>query len=334
MKRNTMRRRDVLAFGFLLLPVRAMAPHPVLAQGKYPTHPIRLVIPYPPGGVNDAVGRPWADRMKPLLGTVVVENVGGAGGSLGAAAVARAQPDGYTILIGNAGTQIVNPTATSRSTYDPLTSFEPIAVLGLSAIGIVVHPSVPATTLQELIAYAKANPGKLSYGSPGAGTMSHLSAELFKSLAGTPDILHVPYRGGGPATADAIAGQIPIITPNVTGQTIELHKSGKLRLLAVTSPRRLGAAPDIPTAVEAGLPGMIAQNFIGLFAPARTPKEIIEQIAQATRAAMADPTLQRTYIASGFEPMLDSNPDQARRFLQEGIARWTPVIKSIGLKLD
>ena len=328
-----MQRRDLLPFALMAL-LACSAPSPALAQGKYPSHPIRLVIPYPPGGVNDAVGRPWADRMKTLLGTVVVENVGGAGGSLGAAAVARAQPDGYTILIGNAGTQIVNPTASSRSIYDPRTSFESIAILGVSAIGIVIHPSIPATTLREFIAYAKANPGKLSYGSPGAGTMSHLSAELFKSLSGTTDILHVPYRGAGPATTDAIAGQVPMITPNVTGQTLELHRSGKLRLLAVTSPTRLSAAPDIPTAVEAGLPGMISQNFIGLFAPARTPPEIIDQIAQATRTAMADRELQRIYIASGFEPMLDSSPEKARQFLEDAIARWTPVIKSIGLKLD
>ena len=333
MRKNAMQRRDLLPFALMAL-LACSAPSPALAQGKYPSHSIRLVIPYPPGGVNDAVGRPWADRMKTLLGTVVVENIGGAGGSLGAAAVARAQPDGYTILIGNAGTQIVNPTASSRSIYDPRTSFESIAILGVSAIGIVIHPSIPATTLREFIAYAKANPGKLSYGSPGAGTMSHLSAELFKSLSGTTDILHVPYRGAGPATTDAIAGQVPMITPNVTGQTLELHRSGKLRLLAVTSPTRLSAAPDIPTAVEAGLPGMISQNFIGLFAPARTPREIIDQIAQATRTAMADRELQRIYIASGFEPMLDSSPEKARQFLEDAIARWTPVIKSVGLKLD
>jgi tripartite-type tricarboxylate transporter receptor subunit TctC len=188
--------------------------------------------------------------------------------------------------------------------------------------------------VKELLDYAKANPGKLSYGSPGAGSMSYLAGELFKSLTSLHDVLHVPYRGMGPAIADAIAGQVAMITPNVTGQIIELHNSGKLRLLAVTSPERLGAAPQIPTAIEGGIPRMVAQNFIGLFAPARTPKPVVEQIAQATRAAMADQNLQKMYLASGFAPAIDSNAEKAQQLINEEIVRWTPIIKSIGLNLD
>src|SRR6266849_4625576 len=175
----------------------------------YPTRPIRLVIPFPPGGAFDAVGRPWAEKMKPLLGTVVVENIGGGGASIGAAAVARARPDGYTLLLG----------------------------------------------------------GKLSYGHAGVGSIQHLTGELFKSLAGTPEIVHVPYRGTGPLITDLVGGQVPMGTPGVTGQVIEFHRSGKMRVLAVTSPTRLVAAPELPTATEAGLPGMISQQLIGLFAP-------------------------------------------------------------------
>ena len=329
-----MHRRELLAFGFGALSASALARQGAQAQPRYPERPIRLVIPFPPGGITDAVGRPWADKMRGLLGTVVVENLGGAGGALGAAAVARAQPDGYTILLGSGGTHVIIPVATSHLPYDPLKDFEPIAILGVTAGSIVVNPSLPARTLRELIDYAKANPGRLSYGSAGAGTMNHLGGELFKSLIGAPDIVHVPYRGAGLAITDAVSGHIPMITPNVTGQVIALHKTGKLRMLAVTTAQRVTAAPEIATAVEAGLPGMIAQNFIALLAPAATPKPIIEQIAQATRSAMAEPELQQMFIASGFEPHRDSNPEKARRFLDDEIARWSPIIKGIGLKLE
>lgn len=298
----------------------------------YPAHPIRLVIPYPPGGVNDEVGRPWADKMKTLLGTVVVENIGGAGGASGASVVARAHPDGYTILLGNTGTQVIQPLAASRPAYDPATAFDPISILGLTAVCVAVPPALPAQNLEEFIGYAKANSGKLSYGSPGVGTLSHLTAELFKSLAGTPEIVHVPYRGVGPALTDLISGRLALMMPNVTAEIIELHRAGKLRLLAVTSPHRLSAAPDIPTAVEAGLPRMLSQNFIGLFAPAQTPRAIVEQISQATHIAVAD--LKQAYIESGFDPTLDSNPDQARQFVKEQVAQWKPIIEAIGLKLD
>jgi tripartite-type tricarboxylate transporter receptor subunit TctC len=327
-----MNRRELLTLGFLVL--QNAASSKAFAQSKYPDRPIRLIIPFPPGGVNDAVGRPWADKMTGLLGTVFVENVSGAGGSLGASSVARAQPDGYTILLGNTGTQVINSLASTHPHYDAIESFEPIAVLGTSAIAIVVNPAVPANTLKEFIAYAKANSGKVSYGSPGTGTTSHLTGELFKSLAGLPDLLHVPYRGAGPAIADAIGGQVAMITPNVTGQVIELHKAGKLRMLAVSSPTRLAAAPDIPTAIEAGLPDMVSINLIGLFAPARTPRDIVAQIAKATRVALSDPDLQQKYRASGFDPASDNSPEAARQLLKEQIARWTPIIRKTSLQLD
>jgi tripartite-type tricarboxylate transporter receptor subunit TctC len=328
-----MGRRDVLALGLSALAARALTPRAVLAQSRFPERPIRLVIPFPPGGVYDAVGRPWADRMKAALGTIIVENQGGAGGSLGAATVARAQPDGYTILLGGIGPMIINPVAASHTPYDPIKDFEPVAILVVTAFSVAVHPSLPVRTLQELVDYAKRNPGKLSYGSAGVGSGNHLTGELLKSLTGA-DIVHVPYRGAGPALTDLISGQIPMAMVNVTGQVIELHRAGKLRLLAVSSPNRLIAAPDIPSAGEAGLPGLISRNFIGVMAPARTPPAIVTQISQAARVAMADRELQQIYVASGLEPSPDASPEQARRFLEEEIARWTPIIKGIGLKLD
>jgi len=188
--------------------------------------------------------------------------------------------------------------------------------------------------VKDLVDYARLNAAKMSYASAGVGTVTHIGAELFKSLAGARAIVHVPYKGAGPAIADVMGGQVQMAMPNLTGQVLKLHQAGKLRLLAVTTPRRLAAAPDIPTAVEAGLPGMVAQNFTALFAPAHTPGRIVEQIAQATRTAMSDPELRRQLVASGFEPEIDSTPEKTRAFVREEIARWTPVVKSIGLKLD
>jgi tripartite-type tricarboxylate transporter receptor subunit TctC len=316
-----MNRRDVLALAVAAGSGCVLAPRVAHVQSRFPDHPVRLVIPFPPGGVYDAVGRPWADKMKSPLGTVIVENIGGAGGALGAASVARAQPDGYTILLGGGGALAITPIASSRAPYDPIRDFEPIALLVVTGLAIVVNPALPVHTLQELTDYAKRNPGKLSYGSAGTGSVNQLTGELYKSLAGAPDIVHVPYKGAGPAITDLISGQIPIATPNISGQIIELHRAGKLRILAVTSERRLMAVPDIPTAVESGLPGMISHNFIGLFAP-------------ATRVGMADADLQRLLITSGLEPELDASPEKTRAFLAADIARWTPIIRRIGLKLD
>ncbi len=203
----------------------------------YPARPIRLVVPFPPGGAFDAVGRPWADRMKPLLGTVVVENIGGGGSSLGASAVARARPDGYTILLGGTQTHVNEALLKSRPLYDPVKDLDPIASVAAYFLGIAVHPSVPVQTLKEFITYAKANPGKLSYGHAGVGTIQHLAGELFKSLTQTLEIVQVPYRGTGPAIADLISGQVPIGVLGVTGQVLEFHRAGKMRVLAVTSSR-------------------------------------------------------------------------------------------------
>jgi len=304
-----------------------------LAQ-TYPSRPIRLVVPFPPGGAFDAVGRPWADKMKPLLGTVVVENTGGGGASLGAAAVARARPDGYTILLGGTQTHLNEALLKSRPLYDPVTDLDPIASVAAYFLGIAVHPAVPVQTLKELIAYAKANPGKLSYGHAGVGTIQHLTGELFKSLNGTPDIVQVPYRGTGPAITDLVSGQVPMGIVGVTGQVLEFHRSDKMRVLAVTGPTRLMAAPDLPTTAELGLPGMTVTGSIGLLAPAGTPTGIIEQIAQATRTAVAEPAYKQMLIDAGMEAPLDPNPEKFRQSLAADVGLWTPVVMALGLKID
>ncbi len=327
-----MKRRDVLGFGAAAL--CAATASRAGAQARYPDRPIKLIVPFVPGGVNDAVARLWTDRVKATLGSVYIENQGGAGGAVGAATVAHAQPDGYTILLGGAGSQVLNPIGMSRPLYDPIRDFEPIAILAVTALTIAVNADLPVHTLKELIAYAKANPGKLVYGSAGTGSMTQLAGELFKSLAGLPDIVHVPYKGSGASITDVISGQVPMIVANVSGQVLELNKAGKLRMLVSTGPERLVADPAIPTAVEAGLPGMVSVNFTGLFAPARTPKPIVDQIAAATRTAMADDDVRKNLVEQGMEPFRDSTPEKTRRFVEEDIARWTPVIRSIGLKLN
>jgi len=329
-----LRRREFLAAVAAVVSARAVLSQPAVAQAKFPERPIRLVIPFPPGGVYDAVGRPWAEKVKTSLGTVVIENIGGAGGSLGAAAVARAAPDGYTLLLGGGGPLIINSVASSKSSYDALKSFEPVDLLALTGLSICIHPSVPAKNLQELITHARANPDKMSYGSAGTGSMNQLAGELFKSLIKMPGIVHVPYKGGGPATTDLVGGQIPIVFANVTGQIIELHRTGKIRIVAVTTPTRLVGAPDIPTAVEQGLEGMVSQNFIGLFAPTGTPKAIVSQIAQASGGVRGDTEYRNLLLASGQEPVAESGPDRTLQFVKDELARYTPIIKSIGLRID
>src|SRR5262245_24225175 len=307
-----------LAAGTAALP---LVPRFARAQA-YPTKPIRLVVPFPPGGAFDFVGRPLADKMKPLVGTMVIENIGGGGSSLGAAAVARARPDGYTILLGGTQTHVNETLLKSRPLYDAVKDLHAIAGIAANALCIAVHPTVPAQSLRELIAYAKANPAKLSYGHSGVGSIQHLPGELFKSLAGARDIVQVPYRGTGPLITDLVSGQVPIGTPGVTGQVIEFHRSGKIRVLPVPSPRRLNAAPELPPAAELGFPGITLMGSIGLLAPAGTPIGIIEQIAQATRTIVVEPAYKQMLIDAGIEPTLDSNPEKFRQSLAADVALW------------
>ena len=301
---------------------------------SYPSRPIRLVVPFPPGGSFDTVGRPWADQMKPLLGTVVVENIGGAGSSLGASAVARAEPDGYTILLGGTQTHVNEVLLKTRPLYDPVADLAPIAEVAAYPLCIAAHPGLPVGTVSDLVAYAKTGSARLSYGHAGVGSIQHLAGELFKSLAGTPDIVHVPYRGTGPAIVDLISGQIPLAVLGLTGQVLEFHRSGKMKVLAVTGPSRLAVAPELPTAAESGLPGLSVTGNIGLLAPARTPPAIVEQIAAATRTALAGQAFRQLLVEAGMEPRPTSNPDALRRALAADIALWDPVVKALGLKLD
>jgi tripartite-type tricarboxylate transporter receptor subunit TctC len=329
-----MNRRELIGNGLAALSASALTPLAASAQGRYPDRPIKLIVPFAPGGATDVVGRLWAEKMKSALGTVVIENRASGGGAPGTSEVARAQPDGYTLLFGNTSTQVLLPVLMPKPPYDPVKDFTPIYILCVAPTVIVVHESVPARSLREFIAYAKANPGKLSYGSAGTGTLTNLAGELFKQLIGAPDIVHIPYKGSAPGVADLAAGHIPMMTPNVGGPLLDFHRAGKVRILAVAHEARLKAAPDIPTATEAGLPGMIAANFNGLVAPAGLPKPIVDMLAEATRKVMADAEFQKILATSGFEPTASSGPDEARRLISNELARWTPIMKATNFKIE
>jgi tripartite-type tricarboxylate transporter receptor subunit TctC len=328
-----MRRRDlIITLGSAALAARGLAATTARAA-TYPERPVRLIVPFPPGGGFDAVGRPWADRIKPLLGTIVVENQGGGGSSLGAASVAHANPDGYTLLLGGSSTHVTEAILKTRPLYDPMKDLAPISNIAVSPFALAVHPSIPAGTLSEFVDYNKANRGKLSYGHAGVGSLNHLTGELFKSLAGLPDLLQVPYRGSGPAIADALAGHVSMVVPALTGQMIEFHRTDKLRILAVTGPNRLGAASDLPTAAET-LPAMISQQSIGLFAPAGTAKAIIKQIAAANHALLAQSDYQKMLVETGFEPDVDSSPEIFGQRIEAEIMKWTPIVQELGIRID
>lgn len=322
-----MNRRDILKLG-LAASAASLAPLGAAQAQAYPSRPIRLMVPFSAGGVNDVVGRLWADKVKEALGTVYIDNKGGAAGTIGTAEVQRADADGHTLVLGSTSTLVLTPAIMPKIHYTAK-DFVPIGVLCLSSTSIVVHPSHPAKTLQELIAYARANPGKLSYGSAGTGTMTHLSGELFKELSKT-DILHIPYRGAGPGLQDLIAGQIPMMSPNITGPVIEQHKAGKLRILAVASTERIPSLPDVPTGIEAGLPDYVAQLFLGIFVRAGTPKPAIDKLVAVTNQSLGDKAFQASLEQSGFEPAKPSTPEATQRYLDQELARWSPLAKKYG----
>ena len=327
-----MTRPDARMLGLLLASIALAAT--AAAQERYPARPIRLVIPSVPAGVHDVIGRVWAEKVKPQLGTIVIDNRGGGGGLIGANDVAHAQPDGYSILLGSTTTHVLLTPAMANPPYDPVKDFSAVAVFAASSTSVVINASVPARTLAELIAYAKANPGKLSYGSAGNGSITNLAGELFKLRAGGLDIVHVPYKGIGQGVSDLIGGQIPMLSANATAQILDLHRAGKVRILAVNARARVKSAPDIPTAIEAGLPEMVAQTTFGVFAPAGTPRPILERINAVTQDAMAEPQFQGELLRLGFEPVLDVGPAKAAGVFQEELARWTQILKATSTKAE
>jgi tripartite-type tricarboxylate transporter receptor subunit TctC len=302
------------------------------ATDAWPSKPIHLVVPGGVGGVVDIRARWLAERLGPALGQAfVVENRSGAGGNIGMESVARSPADGYTLVVIHQGTMTMNPHLYARTGYDPLADFVPIARVGLAPLMLAVHPSVPARSVGELIALAKAKPGQLNYGSPGNGTPPHLAAELFKRMAGI-DAVHVPFNGGGQETQALVGGQI---TYTIEGLTLQLPlvQSGRLRALGVTSARRLPALPDIPTLAESGLPGYEFMGWIGIAAPAATPREIVERLAREIAAIEATAEARDWFATYGAEAGTIA-PNAFAAEIRAEHARWGQVIRDARIKLD
>ena len=301
------------------------------AQG-FPNRPVTLVVPFPPGGGTDTGARIVAQKLGAKWGqTVVVENKGGAAGMIGADLVAKARPDGYTILMGNIGTQAINPSLYKKLPYDPDAAFAPISLVAELPLAMMVNPAVPAKTAKEFIALAKGRPGQLSYSSSGAGGAPHLAAEMFKEATGT-FILHVPYRGGGPAIADLLAGHVQLSFMTVLEASGHI-KAGKLRALAVTGARRVPAVPEVPTLAEAVLPGFDSISWIGLFAPAGTPKDIVDKISADVRELLASDEVKGKLIELGAVPA-GNTPAQFQAMIDSDRKRYAQVIRDKKISVD
>jgi tripartite-type tricarboxylate transporter receptor subunit TctC len=292
--------------------------------GAYPEKPLTLVVPYPPGGTTDALARIVAAALSKDLGTtVVVENKGGAGGILGTTAVARAKPDGYTVLFGNVGPNALNVSTYKTLPYDASRDFQPISLVANFPLFLVVHPSVPAKTVQELVTYAKTLPSGLDYASVGTGSLSHLTGQLFSSSTGAP-LVHIPYKGGGPAVTDLLGGQVPMMFLSVYDNNI---RSGRLRAIGTSSKKRSSVAPDVPTLAESGVPNFDVTAWFGILAPAQTPAPIITLLHDKLAAILAQPSIRAQIQNFGGEPVSNS-PAEFSALVTAEIERWKGIVKN------
>ena len=306
---------------------------PAWAQGPaYPRGPVTLVVPFPAGGPTDAMARQLAQKLGERLGQqVVVDNKGGAGGSIAAEAVAKAPADGQTLFFGTTGTLAINPSLYSKLRYDPVKDFAPVSLMATTMNVLVVNPQVPAKILSELVALAKAKPGTLTYGSAGNGSSNHLSGELFRSSAGL-QVTHVPYKGSAPALVDLLGGRLTMMFDTIAQQTQNIA-AGKVRALAVTGPRRSPLLPDVPTAQEAGLKGFDVTIWYGVLAPAGTPPAVIERLNREIVAVMSTDAMKKRMEADGAEAH-PTSPAEFAALIQHDMAKWAPVIKASGATLD
>jgi tripartite-type tricarboxylate transporter receptor subunit TctC len=310
-----------------LIALAAAAPATSSAQ-SYPTRPLRLIIPFPPGGSNDVVGRMIAFQLSDRLGRqVVVDNQGGAGGIIGTEAAAKAAPDGYTLLL----ISVAHAFGSSmyKLPYDPIGAFAPITILGTGPVVLAVNPKLPVKSLQELIDLAKAKPGQLNYASAGVGSFQHLSSALFKLQSGL-DIVHIPFKGGGPAMMDVVAGNTEIMIGSLI-QTLPQIKSGRLRALGVGSAKRVPALPELPTISEAGVPGYEATNWWGIVAPAGTPRPVIDRLHQELSVILKTAETKKRFESEGGEAVI-MTPEDFGRFIVAETAKWAKVVKEAGIK--
>jgi tripartite-type tricarboxylate transporter receptor subunit TctC len=306
---------------------------PLLALGQpYPSKPIHLICPFPPAGAVDIASRASAHELTKILGhPVTVENKPGAGGNLGGAEVARAAPDGYTLLMTTSGIQAINPALYAKMPFDPNKDLVPVAPLVSLNNVLVVHPSVPAKSVKDVIALAKKQPGKWTYASSGNGTSIHMSGAMFTQMTGT-DILHIPYKGSGPAVTDLLAGQTNMMFDNIPSSLPHI-KSGKLRALATTGAKRDPALPDLPTIAEAGVPGYESGVWFGVSAPAGTPREVIDRLNAATVQAAKSPEFIKRMTDLGYN-IIPGTPEDMAKMLKAEVGRWAPIVKASGAKID
>lgn len=318
----------------LVLAVGTLGTGAAFAQGaaNYPSKTIRIIVPFTAAGTTDILARSVAIAMQKAWGqSVVVENRPGAGGNLGSDIVAKAAPDGYTLLVGAVSPQAINVTLYPNMPYDVMRDFAHITLIAAVPNVLEVNPSVPVKTVRELIALAKSKPGQLTYASSGSGTSIHLSAELFKTMAGV-DMLHIPYKGSGPAVTDLIAGQVNLMFDNLPSSISQI-KAGKLRAIAVTTLKRSPALPDVPTIAESGLPGYDASSWFGMHAPAGTPKDIINKIHGVVTKSLHTPEMAERLASQGAQAV-GNTPEEFTEFLRVEIAKWAKVVKASGAHVD
>jgi tripartite-type tricarboxylate transporter receptor subunit TctC len=317
---------------FVLILVAALGVAPTFTHAAFPEKPIKLIIGFPPGGPLDTHARLLVDKLQQSLGQpVIVDYKAGAGGTIGAEFVAKSPADGYTLLVANTGTMVINPTLYTKIGYDTLRDFVPIARTAQQPLAMVINNEVPAKTLAEFIAHAKKNDGKLNYGSAGNGGISHLVPEMLKLNAGI-NIVHVPYKGSAPAFTDLLAGQVQFMAESIP-QVTQYVKAGKVRALAVTGPERSSALPDVPTMAEAGVKNFEVVGFYGILAPAATPKDIVAKLSQAFKDALESPDIRTRMIAQGADPAY-LGTDAFAAALKVESERWSKAVKAAGVKLD
>ncbi|HRO59185.1 MAG TPA: tripartite tricarboxylate transporter substrate binding protein [Burkholderiaceae bacterium] len=301
------------------------------AQDNFPSRPMRLVVPFPPGGPTDIFGRRYAERLSAALGQqLVVENRAGAGGTIGAAAVANARADGYTMLFGTSSTHVTSPLMLANPPYDPLKDFT-LLVVGIVPMVVAVNPSLPARTMQEFLALLKAHPGKYTFSSAGPGSINHLGGELLKLRAGV-DALHVPYKGTNPAQLALLSGEVDFLL-DTFGTALTHHEAGKMRILATCGERRSPAAPDIPTTLELGIEDSTVTTVNVVALPSSTPAAIVEVIAQATRKVMADEDMVASLTKMSIEPVANADTAKSAAFFEREIARWAPIVRASGVTI-
>ena len=320
----------------MTMPIMALAATLAMTVGvnraaaqTYPDRPVKIIVPTPPGGPVDVIARLTANYLQTALGKgFVVENRAGAGNTIGSKDAAEATPDGYTLLYSSASGLVIAPLLHPDAGYDPLTSYDPVALIGESSNILVVNPAVPANTVQELVAYAKANPGKVNFSSGGIGVLPHLIGEMFKARAGI-DIVHVPYKGGGPSINNVVAGQIQL-TFEGTSVLLPLIQAGRLRALAVTTPKRIPQLPNVPTMIESGFPNFVSTSWTGLLAPAHTPEPIIARLNATINEGLKTADLKTALERLSNEP-LGGTPADFTTQIKADLAKWSPIIDTLGL---